>query len=231
MSDDWIFVTEPLIRRLDGIVSIWLSPSEIPREDHYWPVVYTSFWIEHKLWGFKPVGYHAVNVALHALNSVLVWRLLLRLSVPGAGLVVAVFAVHPVHVQSVAWIIERKDLLSTLFYLGAVHAWLRFTQAPGAGRYSRSLSRSPCPPPSCCFSGGARAVSHCATSDASRPCSPSPSASPSPISPSTLPKWTTPSITRWWSAPSSRPAPCGSMLGSSCGRRTCLFSIPAGKCT
>ena len=140
VSDDWIFVTEPLIRRLDGIVSIWLSPSEIPREDHYWPVVYTSFWIEHKLWGFNPVGYHAVNVALHALNSVLLWRLLLRLSVPGAWLVAAVFAVHPVHVESVAWIIERKDLLSTAFYLGAVHAWLRFTRAPGAGRYLLCLA-------------------------------------------------------------------------------------------
>ena len=138
--DDWIFVTEPLVRRLDGIVSIWLSPSEILREDHYWPVTYTTFWVEHKLWGFNPVGYHVVNVALHALNSVLVWRLLLRLEVPGAWLVGAVFAVHPVHVESVAWIIERKDLLSALFYLGAVHVWLRFTEAPGPGRYLLCLA-------------------------------------------------------------------------------------------
>ena len=140
VSDDWIFVTEPLVRRLDGIVSIWLSPAEIRREDHYWPIVYTTFWIEHKLWGFNPVGYHAVNIALHALNSVLVWRLLLRLGVPGAWLVGAVFAVHPVHVESVAWIIERKDLLSALFYLGAVHVWLRFTEAPGPGRYALCLA-------------------------------------------------------------------------------------------
>ena len=138
--DDWIFVNEPLVRRLDGIVSIWLSPSEILRENHYWPVTYTTFWIEHKLWGFNPVGYHAVNIALHALNSVLVWRLLLRLGVPGAWLVAAVFAVHPVHVESVAWIIERKDLLSALFYLGAVHVWLRFTEAPGPGRYVLCLA-------------------------------------------------------------------------------------------
>ena len=138
--DDWIFVTEPLVRRLDGIVSIWLSPSEIVRENHYWPIVYTTFWIEHKLWGFNPAGYHAVNIALHALNSVLVWRLLLRLGVPGAWLVGAVFAVHPVHVESVAWIIERKDLLSALFYLGAVHVWLRFTEAPHPGRYLLCLA-------------------------------------------------------------------------------------------
>ncbi len=138
--DDWIFVTEPLVRRLDGIVSIWLSPSEIVRENHYWPVTYTTFWIEHKLWGFSPAGYHAVNIALHALNSVLVWRLLLRLGVPGAWLVSAVFAVHPVHVESVAWIIERKDLLSALFYLGAVHVWLRFTEVPHPGRYLLCLA-------------------------------------------------------------------------------------------
>ena len=140
VSDDWIFVTEPLVRRLDGIVSIWLSPSEIVRENHYWPVTYTTFWIEHKLWGFNPAGYHAVNIALHALNSVLVWRLLLRLGVPGAWLVSAVFAVHPVHVESVAWIIERKDLLSALFYLAAVHVWLRFTEAPHPGRYLLCLA-------------------------------------------------------------------------------------------
>ena len=138
--DDWILVTEPLVRRLDGIVSIWLYPGEIKDEDHYWPLVYTSFWIEHKLWGLHPAGYHAVNIVLHALNSVLVWRLLLRVAVPGAWLVAAVFAVHPVHVESVAWIIERKDLLSALFYLGAVHAWLRFMQESGWQRYSLSLA-------------------------------------------------------------------------------------------
>ena len=140
VSDDWIFVTEPLVRRFDGLVSIWLSPADIRRENHYWPIVYTTFWIEHKLWGFNPIGYHAVNVALHALNSVLVWRLLLRLGVPGAWLVAAVFAVHPVHVESVAWIIERKDLLSAFFCLGAVHVWLRFSEAPGPGRYVLCLA-------------------------------------------------------------------------------------------
>ena len=138
--DDRVFVDEPLIRRFDGIVSIWLSPSEIKGEAHYWPIVYTSFWIEHKLWGFHPAGYHAVNVVLHALNSVLVWRLLVRLAVPGAWFVAAVFAVHPVHVESVAWIIERKDLLSALFYLGAAHVWLRFTEAPVPGRYLLCLA-------------------------------------------------------------------------------------------
>ena len=126
--DDWIFVAEPLIRRWDGLVSIWLSPTDIRDEHHYWPIVYSTFWLEHKLWGFHAAGYHAVNLLLHAVNTLLVWRLLRRLEIPGAWLAGALFAVHPVHVESVAWIIERKDLLSALFYLWAVQVWLRYTE-------------------------------------------------------------------------------------------------------
>ena len=134
VGDDWAYiVTEPLVRRWDGLAGIWLAPSEM-REHHYWPVVYTSFWLEHKLWGFFSPGYHAVNLALHTLNVLLLWRLLVRLRVPGAWLAAAVFAVHPVHVESVAWIIERKSLLSGAFYLGAIHVWLWFKAVPTAGR-------------------------------------------------------------------------------------------------
>ena len=132
MWDDWgTFVTEPLVRRWEGIVPIWFSPSELKGEHHYWPLVYTSFWLEHKLWGFLPAGHHAVNLVLHAVNVLLAWRVLRRLDVPGAWLAAALFAVHPVHVESVAWIIERKDLLSALFYLAAALAWLRYAEAPG----------------------------------------------------------------------------------------------------
>ena len=130
VGDDWTIVAEPLIRRWDGIFSIWLSPAEMARELHYWPMVYSTFWLEHKLWGFHAAGYHAVNLLLHALNVLLVWRLLLRLEIAGAWLAAAVFAVHPVHVESVAWIIERKDLLSGLFYLCSVHVWLRHDESP-----------------------------------------------------------------------------------------------------
>ena len=132
--DDWIFVTEPLIRRWDGLLSIWLSPADVRDEHHYWPVVYSTFWLEHKLWGFHAFGYHVVNLLLHSVNSVLVWRLLMRLEVPGAWLAGALFAIHPVHVESVAWIIERKDLLSTLFCLCVVHTWLRYTESPTTRR-------------------------------------------------------------------------------------------------
>ena len=137
--DDVIFSEEPVIHSFGGLGSIWLSPADIKNEGHYWPLVYTSFWLEHKLWGLNPVGYHAVNILLHLLNCLLLWRLMERLSVPGALLITAVFALHPLHVESVAWIIERKDVLSALFYLASVLTWVRFSASPGPGRYVLAL--------------------------------------------------------------------------------------------
>ena len=116
-----------------------LAVAHSAQEAHYWPLTYTTFWLEHKIWGLEPAGYHVVNVLLHLLNSLLVWRLLLRLAVPGAWVAAAVFVVHPVHVESVAWIIERKDVLSGLFYLAAVLVWLRFLQQPRPWRYGLAL--------------------------------------------------------------------------------------------
>ena len=136
--DDEAFTDAAAVREWSGLWRIWSSPrTAIENEGHYWPLVYTSFWLEHKLWGFAPAGYHAVNVVLHAANTLLVRRLAERLAVPGAWLVAAVFAVHPLHVESVAWIIERKDLLSGLCYLAAFLAWLRFTDEPRGGRGGR----------------------------------------------------------------------------------------------
>ena len=137
--DDVIFSEEPVIHSPQGLRSIWFSPADIRNEGHYWPLVYSSFWLEHKLWGLQPAGYHAVNILLHLLNCLLLWRLLARLRVPAAAVIAAVFAVHPLHVESVAWIIERKDVLSALFYLSAVLTWIRFAQNPAPGRYALAL--------------------------------------------------------------------------------------------
>ena len=138
--DDAIFTEAAPIRDASGLWQIWFSPADIKNEGHYWPLVYTTFWLEHKLWGLAAAGYHIVNVLLHFVNVLLVWRLLLRLAVPGAWAIAAVFAVHPLHVESVAWVIERKDLLSALFYLTAVLTWLRFVEAPQWGRYVLTLA-------------------------------------------------------------------------------------------
>ena len=132
--DDEIFAEEPAVRAWSGLWRIWFSPAEMEMEDHYWPVLYTTFWLEHKFWGLDPFGYHLVNVLLYMANVLLLWRLLRSLFVPGAWAVAAVFAVHPMHVESVAWAIGRKDLLSGLFYMAAALCWIRYTEGVGDSR-------------------------------------------------------------------------------------------------
>ncbi|MGI9251176.1 MAG: tetratricopeptide repeat protein [Pseudohongiellaceae bacterium] len=133
-DDNRYIAGEEQLLSLAGLANIWFRPGSLT-ETHYWPVLYTSFWVEHKLWGFNPAGYHVVNIVLHGINTVLLWRLLLRMAVPGAWLIAAFFAVHPVHVEVVAWVIARKDLLATLFSLLAVGCWLRFRERGKTGTY------------------------------------------------------------------------------------------------
>lgn len=131
--DDNKYVSEnPLLMAPDGLKRIWIS-TDVPSQ--YFPLTYTTFWLEYKLWGLNPVGYHIVNVVLHTINALLVWMLLSRLSVPGAWLASAIFALHPVHVESVAWITERKNVLSCLFYLLAIAAWLKFIGKSASGSW------------------------------------------------------------------------------------------------
>ena len=142
--DDTIVTTLDSVRKWGGLAELWFSPSsaylqERVLEAHYWPIVYSTFWLEHKLWGFAPAGYHAVNVLLHFVNTALLWRLLARLGIPGAWFAAALFATHPVHTESVAWVIARKDLLSGMFYLLAFAAWVRFLESPGPRRYAAAL--------------------------------------------------------------------------------------------
>lgn len=137
--DDLAFTSAAPIAEPSGIWRIWFSPSEIEGEGHYWPLTYTTFWLEHQLWGsFWAPGYHATNLLLHCANAVLVWHLLRRLGalpVWWAWAVAALFAVHPVHAEAVVWVIGRKDLLATLFYLGTALAWLCAWQEPAATRW------------------------------------------------------------------------------------------------
>ena len=129
--DDDDYVTgNPWLRDGHGLGQIWLRPGATHQ---YYPMVFSSFWLEFHLWGVHPFGYHLVNILLHAAGAVLAWRVLRRLGLPGAWLAAAVFAVHPVLVESVAWVTERKNVLSGVFYLAAGLAYLGFSRPEGEG--------------------------------------------------------------------------------------------------
>lgn len=130
--DDDVYVTQnQLLSAPDGLRRIWFS---LDSPSQYFPLVYTTFRLEYALWGLNPAGYHWVNILLHAANALLVWRLLLALRVPGAWLAAALFALHPVHVESVAWITERKNVLMGLFFLLSLLAWVRFVEGDAKRR-------------------------------------------------------------------------------------------------
>src|SRR6266567_266841 len=122
--DDDVYITNnELLTAPDGLRRIWFS---LDSPSQYFPLVYTTFRIEHALWGLNPSGYHWINLLLHVANALLVWRVLVRLKVPGAWLAGAIFALHPVHVESVAWITERKNVLMGFFFLLTLLAWIAF---------------------------------------------------------------------------------------------------------
>jgi Flp pilus assembly protein TadD len=123
-DDEFAIEKNPLRIGWDGLWAIWTTHGRIPMESHWWPLTYTVLWIEHQFWGLRPIGYHLVNILLHAAIVIQIWLLLRRLSVPGAGWAAAFFAVHPVHVEAVAWIVSIKDLLAVAFYLLAVGCFL-----------------------------------------------------------------------------------------------------------
>ena len=134
--DDAAHLTRPELRSWGGLRRIWFDPGAT--QQHY-PLVHSAFWVQHRLWGEGPVGYHLVNIVLHAAVALLAASTLRRLSVPGAWLAAAIFALHPVHVESVAWISELKNTLSAALYLGAALAWLRFEEKRELGPYALAL--------------------------------------------------------------------------------------------
>jgi protein O-mannosyl-transferase len=122
-DDDTYVTNNLLLTATDGLRRIWFS---LDSPSQYFPLVYTTLRIERASWGLNPFGYHLVNVLLHGTNALLVWRLLGRLNVPGAWLAAGIFALHPVHVESVAWITERKNVLMGVFFFVTLLAWIEF---------------------------------------------------------------------------------------------------------
>jgi tetratricopeptide (TPR) repeat protein len=121
--DDHGHVTRLALRSWQGLWRIWF---DIGATQQYYPLLHSAFWVEHRLWGDATVGYHLTTLALHACAACLFAVILRRLAIPGAFLAAMIFALHPVQVESVAWITEQKNTLSTVFYLCAALAYLCF---------------------------------------------------------------------------------------------------------
>ncbi len=115
-----------------GLVKIWTTTPD-------WALTSTLFWIEWHLWGKVPYGYHAVTFALHLTGGLLVWRLLARLGLRRAWLGGMLFVIHPLAVESVAWISETKNTLSLPLALLSLDAWLDRDQGRSRWSYARSL--------------------------------------------------------------------------------------------
>lgn len=138
-DDDVGILHNQNLRSISGLARIWTEPDKTP-QGHYWPLVDASFWLEYRLWGLNPLGYHLTNILLQMVNTLLVWRLLLRLEVPGAWFAAALFGVHPIQVESVAWIIERKNLLSGFFFFLSVHFFLTFQRSGSRRAWTGSFA-------------------------------------------------------------------------------------------
>lgn len=124
--DDDAHVTAPALRSLHGLWRIWF---DLGATQQYYPLLHSAFWVEHRLWGGNVLGYHLVNLFLHALAACLVVLIVRKLALPGAWLAGLIFALHPVCVEAVAWISEQKSTLSAVFYLAAALVYLQYDES------------------------------------------------------------------------------------------------------
>jgi tetratricopeptide (TPR) repeat protein len=131
--DDDGHLTSRELQPVEGLKRIWIEPGATQQ---YYPLVHSAFWLQHRLWGDRTTGYHLVNIVLHATSAFLVFVILGRLGVPGALLAAAIFALHPVHVESVAWMTQLKNLLSGVLYLAAFLVYLRYDARRGWHHYA-----------------------------------------------------------------------------------------------
>jgi tetratricopeptide (TPR) repeat protein len=135
--DDDGHLTKPELQSLHGLWRIWF---EFGATQQYYPFLHSAFWVEHLLWGDDVVGYHLVNILLHATSACLLVLILRRLALPAPWLAGLIFALHPICVESVAWITEQKNTLSGVFYFGSTLAYLGFDQSRARSRYVFALA-------------------------------------------------------------------------------------------
>jgi Flp pilus assembly protein TadD len=134
--DDAAHMTKPALRSGTGLVSIW---TRLGATQQYYPLVHTVFWLEYHLWGDSTAGYHLLNILLHFVSAFLLSRIVRRLGFPGAWLAAGIFALHPVMVESVAWITELKNTLSGAFFFGSALAYLTFDDQRKTKHYASAF--------------------------------------------------------------------------------------------
>src|SRR5881628_2009526 len=144
-DDDDNLVDNPHYRGLGWTHLRWMWTTHM---GHYIPLTWMTFGLDYLLWGMNPLGYHLTNLLLHAANAVVFFFVALRIltrALPNpsergealafsAGVAALVFAIHPLRVESVAWVTERRDVLSGLFYLSAILMYLRACERGARGR-------------------------------------------------------------------------------------------------
>lgn len=139
--DDDGHITKPVLRSVEGLWHIWFT---LGATQQYYPLLHSAFWLEHRMWGDAVVGYHVTNVALHSIAALLVVAIAKHLKLRGAWLAGFLFALHPVTVESVAWISEQKSTLSAVFYLGSALIYMHFDQTRKRAHYAIALALFVC---------------------------------------------------------------------------------------
>jgi protein O-mannosyl-transferase len=133
-DDNMLLMGNPMVKQGDGWWRVWCA-----QFIDYIPAVSFSWWLEWRLWQYNPPAYHLVNVLWHVGDALLLWRVLLRLRIPGAGLAAAIFALHPVNVETAAWVAEQKNTQGLFFFLGAIWCHLQFEDTGGRRWYGLAL--------------------------------------------------------------------------------------------
>ena len=128
LDDGLVLAENNSVKAADGLYRFWCTH----KEQDYWPTTYSMFWLEWRLWDRNPSCYHVTALLLHILETLLIWIILQRLAIPGAFLAALIFAIHPVNVQSVAWIAELKNVAAMLFFLLSILWYLRERKSPHA---------------------------------------------------------------------------------------------------
>ena len=136
--DDDSYVTDnQFIKAADGLYKFWCTREPVD----YYPISNTMLWIEWRLWEMNATGYHTVSLIIHIIEALLIWVILRKLSIPGAFFAAMIFAVHPVNVEAVAWIAQRKDMLAFLFFLLSI-LWYLKAEMPVAAKCTRHTPRA-----------------------------------------------------------------------------------------